>query len=204
MFVLNGKTLPLDVPFEANGTLYPANWLRLSSPSEREAVGITEVPDPSTPSYDQRFFWGYTASGTLIPKDHDQLVTQWTDTTRQTANTLLAPTDWTIVREIDNGTPTPSGLKSWRQQVRYACEDKVTTIVLTSDTPSLADYITYVSPSGGATTDYNYWPQYPPPSGVTPSGITPDVIVIDGSTSAPVVTGDSTLVGDTGTDTVVL
>jgi hypothetical protein len=81
MFVLNGKPLALDVPFEANGTLYPANWLRLASPAERAAIGITEQPDP--PSYDQRFYWGYTASGTLIPKDHTQLVSQWTDTTRQ-------------------------------------------------------------------------------------------------------------------------
>ena len=204
MFVLDGKPLPLDRPFEAGGTLYPANWLRLSSTAEREAIGITEVPDPAEPVYDQRFYWGYTASGTLIPKDHDQLVTQWTDTTRQTANTLLAPTDWTIVREIDNGTPTPSGLKSWRQQVRYACEAKVTTIVLTPDTSSLAEYITYVNPSGGATTDYNYWPQYPPPSGIIPSGTVLDVIVIDGSTSAPVVTGGTALDAGTGTDTIVL
>jgi len=39
-------------------------------------------------------------------------------------------------------------------------------IDLTRDTPELADYITYVSPSGGAPTDYNYWPQYTEPSGV--------------------------------------
>jgi len=171
VFVLNGKPLALDVPFEANGTLYPANWLRLASPAEREAIGITEAPDP--PTYDQRFYWGYTASGTLIPKDHSQLVDQWTDTTRYTANTLLAPTDWTIVREVDNGTPIPSGLKSWRQEIRYVCEEKVTSIALTQDTPALATYITYVSPSGGSTTDYNYWPQYPPPSGVDPSGVAP-------------------------------
>ena len=174
MFVLNGLPLPLDTPFEANGTLYPANWLRLASPSDREAIGITEVPDP--PYYDQRFYWGYTASGTLIPKDHDGLVTTWTDATRQTTNTLLAPSDWTVVREIDNGTPVPSGLKTWRQEIRYACEDKVTTIGLTSDTPELANYITYVSPSGGAPTDYNYWPAYVEPSGVTLSGVEPSGI----------------------------
>jgi len=164
MFVLDGKPLALDRSFEANGTLYPANWLRLASPAEREAIGITEVPDP--PTYDQRFYWGYTASGTLIPKDHTQLVGQWTDTTRQTANTLLSPTDWMIVREVDNGTPVSSGLKSWRQEIRTACEAKVLTIDLTQDTPELATYITYVSPSGGAPTDYNYWPQYVEPSGV--------------------------------------
>jgi len=168
MFVLNGKPLALDVPFEANGTLYPANWLRLASPAERAAIGITEQPDP--PIYDQRFYWGYTSSGTLIPKDHTQLVSQWTDTTRHTANTLLAPTDWMVVRELDNGTPVPSGVRGWRQDIRYSCEGKVTMIDLTQTTPELAEYITYVSPSGGAPSDYSYWPQYVEPSGVTPSG----------------------------------
>jgi len=169
MFVLNGKPLALDRPFEAHGTLYPANWLRLSSTAAREAIGITWVPDP--PAYDQRFYWGYTASGTLIPKDHDQLVTQWTDTTRQAANSYLAPTDWMVIREADNGTVVPSGLKAWRQDIRYACEGKVTMLSLTTDTPGLADYVTYVSPSGGAPSDYNYWPQYVEPSGVDPSGV---------------------------------
>lgn len=164
MFVLNGKPLPLDTPFEANGTLYPSNWLRLATPEERAAAGITEEPDP--PAYDQRFYWGYTASGTLIPKDHSQLVTQWTDTTRQTANSLLLPTDWMVVREVDNGTVVSSGIKAWRQEIRYCCEDKVTTLQLTTDTPTLANYVTYVTPSGGASSDYNYWPVYAEPSGV--------------------------------------
>lgn len=164
MFVLNGQPLPLDTPFEANGTLYPANWLRLATPEERAAAGITEEPDP--PSYDQRFYWGYTASGTLIPKDHSQLVAQWTDTTRITANTILSPTDWMIVREVDNGTPVSSGIKDWRQEIRVNCEAKVLAINTTIDTPELANYITYVSPSGGAPTDYNYWPAYATPSGV--------------------------------------
>ena len=200
MFVLDGRPLPLDTPFTANGTLYPANWLRLASPEARAAIGITEVPDP--PYYDQRFYWGYTASGTLIPKDHNQLVTLWTDTTRQTANTLLSPSDWTIVREVDNGTPVSSGLKSWRQQIRYACEDKVTTITLTQDTPTLANYITYTSPSGGAPTDYNYWPQLNPP--VPPSGTSIESSdFIDFSSGSSTFTG-SYVSGDTGTDTVIL
>lgn len=156
MYLLDGKPLALDRAFTHGGISYPANWLRLSSPAEKAAIGITEAPNP--PSYDQRFYWGYTASGTLIPKDHDTLVTHWVDTTNRTANSLLLPTDWMVVRQIDNGTPVPSGTTTWRQEVRNACEAKVTSLMLTSDTPQLAEYVTYVSPSGGASTDYNYWP----------------------------------------------
>ena len=171
MFVLDGKPLPLDRPFQAHGTMYPANWLRLASPAEREAIGITWKPDPVS-NYDQRFYWGRDQDGNLIPKDHGGLVTLWTETAKRTANTLLSPTDWTVIREIDNNTPMPSGVKTYRQEVRYACEAKVTTLLLTSGTPQLADYITYVSPSGGAPTDWNYWPSFEEPaSDVAASGV---------------------------------
>lgn len=44
-FKLNGKTLPLDVPFTSNGYKFPANWLRLTTLEEKKAKGIEEVPD---------------------------------------------------------------------------------------------------------------------------------------------------------------
>lgn len=47
MFLLNGQPLPLDTPFrDAAGNSYPANWLRLTTLEEKNAIGITEVPDP--------------------------------------------------------------------------------------------------------------------------------------------------------------
>jgi hypothetical protein len=47
MFLLNNVPLPLDTPFkDAAGNSYPANWLRLTTIHEKNAIGITEVPDP--------------------------------------------------------------------------------------------------------------------------------------------------------------
>lgn len=151
MFLLNGKPLSPDVAFTANGIQYPANFLRLSSPEEREAIGITEVPDP--PVWDQRFYWGYDQDGQLIPKDHTQLVEQWSQQTRTTANTLLQPTDWVIIREADNGTAADPLLKVWRQDVRLATGEKIVAIEATADTAELAEYITG--------TDYPVWPPDP-------------------------------------------
>jgi hypothetical protein len=158
VFVLNGKPLALDVAFEANDTLYPANWLRLASPTEREAVGITEVPDP--PVYDQRFYWGYTASGTLIPKDHGVLVSGWSDQTSQTAYTLLLPTDWQIVRQMDDGTRADPMIVAWRQNIRQATSEKISCLQSTTTTDELASYVTG---SG-----YPVWPQLNPPVPPTP------------------------------------
>ena len=148
MFIFHGQPLSPDVAFTdpETGVQYPANWLRLASPEERAAIGITEVPDPAP--YDQRFYWGPD-----LPKDHTQLVEQWTQQTRHTANTLLQPTDWIIIREADNGAPADPLIKTWREDFRLATGTKITAIGATLDTPELAAYIT------GA--DYPAWPADP-------------------------------------------
>lgn len=55
MFLLNGQPLAVDTPFTANDIQYPANWLRLATQAEKEAIGITEVADAVRA--DDRFYW---------------------------------------------------------------------------------------------------------------------------------------------------
>lgn len=165
MFILRGAPLSPDVPFtDINDVQRPANWLRLASPEERTEAGVTEQPDP-TP-YDERFYWGYDAKGKLIPKDHAQLVDQWVAQTRATANSLLQPTDWIIIREADNGKPADALTKIWREDIRLATGQKNAAIRATVDTAALAAYIT------GA--DYPTWPSDPnsfvPPQPVVGDG----------------------------------
>jgi hypothetical protein len=152
MFILDGKPLSPDVAFTHEGIQYPANWLRLATPEEREAIGITEVPDP--PTWDQRFYWGYTEDGELIPKDHTQLVEQWVAQTRITAGTLLVPTDWVIIREADNGKAADPALKQLREDIRLATGQKNAAIAATADTAELAAYITG--------SEYPVWPSDSP------------------------------------------
>jgi hypothetical protein len=137
MFLLNGVTLPIDACFTdpATGIQYPANWLRLSSPEDRAAIGITEAPDPIW--YDQRFYWSPE-----LPKEHSQLVEQWIGQTRATANTLLAPTDWMVIREADNGKLMDAAIKAERQGIREAAGTKIVAINATATTAELAAYIT--------------------------------------------------------------
>jgi hypothetical protein len=173
MFILNGKPLSPDVAFTdpATGVQYPANFLRLSTLEEKEAIGITEVPDP--PTWDQRFYWGYTEDGELIPKDHTQLVEQWVAQTRTTAGTLLAPTDWVIIREADNGKAADPALKQLREDIRLATGQKNAAIEATTDTAELAAYITG--------TEYPVWPsdspapvEPAPVDGLEPTGDQPE------------------------------
>jgi len=141
MFILDGKPLSPDSAFTTpDGTQYPANWLRLATPDERAAIGITEVPDP-TP-YDERFYWGYDADGNLIPKDHGQLVQQWVNQTKEIAASLLNRFDWYIVRQAETGKAVPQEVLDYRAAVRTISDNREVMITGTDDTEQLVAVLT--------------------------------------------------------------
>ena len=136
MFLLNGQPLQLDTPFEVNGTSYPANWLRLTSIEEKNAIGITEVAD-TTVTYDDRFYWGVD-----IPMDLDVLKTRWSAQVKDTANKLLAQTDWMIIRKIERSVDIPADTATYRAAVLAECTSLVAAITSCADVPSLATIVT--------------------------------------------------------------
>lgn len=162
MYLLEGKPLALDRSFSHGGVAYPSNWLRLASPAEREAIGITEVPDP--PKYDERFYWGFDRNGDLIPKDHADLEGVYIGKVVSQAYSLLQSTDWMIVREMETGTAVEAWITAWRQSVRNACEEKKATLMMTTTTDELATYVTHVSSPEPAPTDFIYWPPFVEPA----------------------------------------
>jgi hypothetical protein len=179
MFILNNQPLSLDRGFTTeDGTQYPSNWLRLATVEEREAIGITETPDPIP--VDQRFYWD-----TGIPKDHTELVEQWTAQVKATAGSLLAQTDWYITRASETGLAAPQSVIERRSLIRAMSNDKEAFLSLTETTEQLAEYVT----SAG----FNNWE-----SGASIDGAIP---VIDNVTSGTVITGD-TLFGGSGNDTL--
>ena len=135
MFILNGQPLSPDVAFTHDGVQYPANWLRLASPEERAAIGITEVPDE--PTYDQRFYWGPN-----IPKDHAQLVEQWVGQIKATAGSLLSQSDWYITRASETGLQAPQSVLDRRADIRALSNSKEAFLEATTTTDELAAYVT--------------------------------------------------------------
>lgn len=136
MFLLDNKTLPLDAPFKHNGVQYPANWLRLTSLEEKEAIGITEVED-TTVHYDDRFYWGVDN-----PKDLATLKTLWTETVKQTANSLLSQTDWMVIRKADRDVAIPEATVTYRAAVLAECTRLVTAIAGAVDVPAFVTVVT--------------------------------------------------------------
>jgi hypothetical protein len=140
MFLLNGNPLQLDIPFTHNGIQYPANWLRLSSPQDKAAIGITEAAEPE--HYDDRFYWGVDN-----PKDLDGLKAQWINQVNQTAYSLLVQTDWMIVRKAETNVDVPTETLTYRAAIRTAAVTNRTAITNASDVPALVSVATNM-----------YWP----------------------------------------------
>ena len=150
MFLLNGNPLPIDTQFEVNGTTYPQNWLRLTSIEEKNAIGITEVADPEP--YDYRFYWGVDNPKqlddiTVTPEEGEPYVQhglkhQWIAQVKDTANKLLAQSDWMIIRKVERNVDIPEDTVTYRASVITECTRLVTAITGCTDVPSLITVVT--------------------------------------------------------------
>lgn len=149
MFLLNETPLSPDTAFTAGGISYPANWLRLASPDERSAIGITEVADPVRA--DDRFYWNGDITNPKLLEDREEsdkdgnplyvqkfdatvgehgamvdtaerlvtkgLKSQFIAQVKTTAGTLLAQTDWMVIRKIERNIVLPTKVAEYRAAV---------------------------------------------------------------------------------------
>jgi hypothetical protein len=136
MLQLDGKTLQYDRAFQHNGISYPANWLRLTTLEEKQAIGIVEVADPVVGVWDQRFYWGVDN-----PKDLDDLKALWKETQSEIAGSLLAPSDWRVIKARETGSSVPIDWFNYRRDVRTACNTRQTEIDNCADVEALKSLI---------------------------------------------------------------
>lgn len=146
MFLLNGNPLAVDTAFTHNDIQYPANWLRLTTIEEKEAIGITEVADPVR--VDDRFYWnGDIASpkaledvlatkedgSPVMVQTYNSVTESMEDTNKQvvikglksnfisqvkqTAGSILAQTDWMVIRKAERDVAIPDAVVAYRASV---------------------------------------------------------------------------------------
>ena len=143
MLKLDNKPLSYDRAFTHDGIQYPANWLRLSSLEERNALGITEVAD--APSYDQRFYWGVDNPKQLNDSTDENgvvttgLKTLWSNQQNNTAGSLLHDSDWRVVKANETSTEVPSNWKTYRAGVRTACNARQAEIAAVTTVEALKE-----------------------------------------------------------------
>jgi len=131
MFMLNGSPLALDTPFTSNDIQYPANWLRMTTLEEKEAIGITEVADPER--YDDRYYWGVG-----LPKDLDQCKANMVTQIKAAAGSMLAPTDWKVIRATETGIPLDADTLTARADIRAASNTNEAAVAVCTTVDELA------------------------------------------------------------------
>jgi hypothetical protein len=127
-FLLNGKPLQEGVQFkDADGTTYPANWLNQSTEEEKAAIGVIWVADPI--KLDDRFYWNGNPTSPKALEDKEEtdsegnksttrgLKSQFISQIKQTAGSLLAQTDWYVIRKAERSVDIPSKVVTERAKI---------------------------------------------------------------------------------------
>lgn len=150
---------------------YPANFLRLSTAEEKSALGITEKPDPEVydsrfywgvdnpkllndreesdeqgnPLYVKVL--GVVDGQPAMVDSDKRLVTkglksQWIAQVKQTAGSLLAQTDWMVIRKAERDIAIPLDVATKRLAVLTEANRLEAAIQGCADVPALIDVVT--------------------------------------------------------------
>jgi hypothetical protein len=127
MFLLNGNRLQEGTSFyDANGTQYPANWLNQSTEEQKAAIGITWVAD--VVRADDRFYWDGNLDNPKALEDVTETVdgkeyitkglkSNFKVQIKDTANKLLAQTDWYVIRKAERSVDIPTDIADQRSAI---------------------------------------------------------------------------------------
>ena len=169
MYVLNGtkELKPGKTWTDDNGVQHPGNWASVWSDDVKASYGIKEVviqPKPDTMFYwvGQKSLDGSWSSrpkniddvkevdkdgNAVLDADGNQVITlglksQWIAKTKETANSLLAPTDWQVIAKAERDRAIDSNVATYRAAVIAKCAaiEKNITDITYPETPS--DYTT--------------------------------------------------------------
>ena len=168
MYVLNNKTRlkPGKSWKDDDGFTHPSNWASVWSDAVKASYGIKEVAIQAKP--DNKFYnvnglsldgsWSSTSKNlddvnevdgdgnARLDADGNQIVikglkSQWIAKTKQTANSLLAPTDWQVIAKAERNRAIDSDVATYRAAVIAKCaaiEKSITDITETAIPSDLA------------------------------------------------------------------
>lgn len=100
-----------------------------------------------------------TTEYTVVPLPLTESKSTYVTQTNSKAYDILLPTDWLVVRSVENGTVIPADWNTWRQTIRVEAKNKVESIYACETADDLEAYVTSEA--------YSYWtpePATPPQS----------------------------------------
>ena len=164
---------------DAEGVKHPATWNRWTD-AEKTAHGLVWDASLQPVPFDNRFYWSAgnpkalddvnavdEDGNAILDEDGNQVVTKGLKSnaiaqTKVTAGSLLAPTDWMVIKASEvSGYTVPSEVTTYRAAVRTASNTIETAITNAADHAAfMALYDTPVDSDGNPTGNapINDWP----------------------------------------------
>ena len=152
---LGSRRIAYDVAFvnEATGIQYSNKWMRQTSDATKRGIGMV-WEEPEDTNYDQRFYWNSSTPKQLDDVTDDDgntttgLKTEWKTKQNEIAASLLAPSDWRVVKELEVNssfsaakTAYPTEWQTYRAAIRTACNTRQTEIDNCADVPALKELL---------------------------------------------------------------
>jgi hypothetical protein len=113
-----GDRYYLGTQFTYDGRIYQGTTATFASLGFTEVV-VEPMPNPTyytVGNVNDDGTWNYTA------KPLADVQTNLITNSNNTSHSTLAPTDWYVIREVENATPVPTEYTNWRQSVRDAAD----------------------------------------------------------------------------------
>jgi len=182
----HGQTIrPGKAWTDGDGVTHPASWHTYSAERKAE-LGITEIVQQPAP--DSRLYtWSYNDDGTVnstakslddvnavdqngdpVIENGKQLVIEGVKSNliaevKAQQGSLLAQTDWAVIRKADAGTDIPENIATYRAAIRSKATEMETAITNAADTDAIAAlFLTYTLEDDGSTTKSGIlydWPE---------------------------------------------
>lgn len=134
-----------------------------STPAELAAAGFYCFTSGTVPIYNPQIYTlesQYVIDGTNATQEYTVVALPLADTksgfieaVKSKAYSILQPTDWLVVRKVENGTPIPTDWNDWRETVRLESQVKVEAIDGCEDADALNAYVSSEA--------YSFWPAEP-------------------------------------------
>jgi hypothetical protein len=167
-FKLGTKTIQLDTPFTHNDIQYPANWIRLASEADKSAIGLVweadvdmnfdnrfywakdlpkaledkeESDEAGNPLYVKVL--GVVDGKPAMVDSTERLVTKglksnFISQVKTTAGSILAQTDWMVIRKAERNVDIPTSVATYRASVVTKATELETAISAVTTVEQLA------------------------------------------------------------------
>jgi len=120
-----GRALPMDKAFTHNNISFPANWLRLSTPADKEAQGISWVTPEEPP---------------VVRAPLDREKSDGIARAKDTAGKMLAQSDWMVIASVERNRAVAEDWAEYRAAV-IAEADRLETQYSTAESYEALDAI---------------------------------------------------------------